>query len=186
MSDADREKWDARWRERGEQPGEPMVWVRSLDERLPREGSALDVAGGSGRHALWLARRGLRVTLVDVSPEALRIARAAGAGLALETVLADLEQESLPAGPFDFILCTHFFDRGVWAGLADRLAPDGLVLVVQMTRTNLERHASPGAPYLISPGAMPGLLPGIEPILYEEGWSVEDRHEARLLGRRAR
>ena len=67
-----------------------------------------------------------------------------------------------------------------------RLAPDGLVLVVQMTRTNLERHASPGAPYLISPGAMPGLLPGIEPILYEEGWSVEDRHEARLLGRRAR
>ena len=185
MSAADRDKWDARWRERGE-PGEPMAWVRSLSERLPTEGSALDVAGGAGRHALWLARRGLRATLVDVSPEALRIAREAAGGLPLETVLVDLEAEPLPAGRFDLVLVTHFFDRAVWAGLADRLAPEGLLVVVQMTLTNLERHASPSAQYLIPPGTLSGWLPGIEPVILEEGWSAEDRHEARLLGRRAR
>jgi SAM-dependent methyltransferase len=185
MSAADREKWDARWRERGA-PGEPMAWLGSLSGRLPTAGSALDVAGGAGRHAIWLARRGLRVTLVDVSPEALRLAREAGVGLPLETVLADLEAEALPVGPFDLILVSHFFDRAVWAGLAQRLAPDGLLVLAHLTTTNLERHASPSAQFLIPPGSLPAWLPGIEPILVEEGWSAEGRHEARLLGRRAR
>jgi SAM-dependent methyltransferase len=183
MSTADREKWDRKWAERG-QPGEPSEWVRSLADRLPSEGSALDVAGGAGRHAIWLARRGLRVTLVDVSPEALRIARAAAAGLPVTTVELDLEEQPLPAGPFDLLVCAHFYDRAVWAGLADRLRPGGLALVIQPTLENLRRNAKPARPHLIPPGGILSLLPGLEPVVLEEGWSTEDRHEARLLARR--
>jgi len=43
---------------------------------LPIPGRVLDVACGSGRHALELARRGHRVTGVDVSVEAIEFARA--------------------------------------------------------------------------------------------------------------
>lgn len=46
--------------------------------------TALDAAASTGRHALRLARRGLRVTAIDQSPEMLAVARARAA------------QESLP------------------------------------------------------------------------------------------
>jgi SAM-dependent methyltransferase len=59
----------------------------------------LDVACGSGRHALELARLGCRVTGLDVSAEAIGFARAAAAadGLALDLRVGDMR--SLPADP---------------------------------------------------------------------------------------
>lgn len=50
----DREKWNARYREEGP-PSPPSPFLVGLDDLLPRRGRALDVAGGTGRHALWLA-----------------------------------------------------------------------------------------------------------------------------------
>ena len=34
----------------------------------------VDIAGGAGANALWLARRGLDVTLADISPVGLALA----------------------------------------------------------------------------------------------------------------
>jgi SAM-dependent methyltransferase len=50
----------------------------------------LDVACGSGRHALELARRGCRVTGLDVSAEAIGFARSAADGLDLDLRVADM------------------------------------------------------------------------------------------------
>src|SRR5215211_7845992 len=74
VSESDREKWNARFREQ-RQLASPSPFLLELDGILPRRGRALDVAGGAGRHAIWLARRGLEVTLVDISDVALDIAR---------------------------------------------------------------------------------------------------------------
>jgi tellurite methyltransferase len=180
VSDADRDKWDRKHAERGA-PGEPSPWLLSLDPLLPRRGRALDVAGGAGRNAVWLARRGLDVTLVDVSPVGLAIARAQGAPLT--TLALDLEREPLPPGPFDVVLCFHFLDRRVWRELPLRLAPGGLLVVCHPTRENLARHAHPSADYLLEPGELPRLLASVETVVYEEGWLDEGRHEARFVGR---
>lgn len=182
MSSADREKWNAKWRERGS-PGDPSSFVRSLDAILPRAGRALDVAGGAGRHAIWLARRGLSVVLCDISPEGLRVAREAAVGLPVTTLELDLDVDPLPRGPFDVILCFHFLDRRVYGALPALLAPGGLLVAVQATRINLERHPSPGAPFLVEPGELPTLVHGLDLVLSEEGWLDESRHEARLVAR---
>src|SRR5262245_61692495 len=105
------EKWDARYRERGA-PGDPSPWVTSLDGVLPHRGRALDVAGGAGRHAIWLARRGLDVTLCDVSTVGLEIAARAEPRLTCRRV--DLESEPLPAGPWDLIVCFHYLQRALF------------------------------------------------------------------------
>lgn len=52
---------------------------------------------GSGRHSVELARRGHRVTGVDLSAEAIGHARRAAAGLDVEFVHADM-REIPPAG----------------------------------------------------------------------------------------
>ncbi len=185
MSDADRIKWDARYRERTGPLRPPDPWLTELE--LPAGGRALDLAGGDGRHALYLARRGLEVTLCDVSPVALERAaeQAAAAGLPLRTVAVDLEREPLPIGPWDLIVVFHYLQRSLFATVPQALAPGGLLVFCQPTRANLERHPHPSARFLLEDGELPGLLTGLEVLRYEEGWLGDDpRHEARLVARR--
>jgi SAM-dependent methyltransferase len=58
--------WDERYAERRQWSPEPNVLVADLLGGLP-PGDAVDLAAGEGRHALWLAGRGWRVTAVDFS-----------------------------------------------------------------------------------------------------------------------
>lgn len=187
MADIDRERWDARWREA--RPQAPSSFLVSLDASLPRAGRALDVAGGPGHDALWLAARGLAVTLVDVSPVALERARAEAARrrLALETVERDLERLGLPDGPFDVVVCFNYLERRLFPRFEEVLAEGGLLLFAQPTRTNLQRHARPSARFLLEPGELRTLVPpGLTIVSLEEGWTGEGRHEARLVARRPR
>jgi len=181
----DRERWDDRWRDRGE-PGQPSLLVTALAPRLPARGRALDVAAGGGRHALWLASRGLDVTACDLSPIGLALCSAAArtAGLDVHTVEVDLEPGALPAGPWDVIVSFHFLWRPLWPALRAALAPGGLLLFVQPTVRNLERHQHPRRELLLAEGELRELATGLELLEYDEGWSAEDRHEARLLARR--
>jgi SAM-dependent methyltransferase len=81
----------------------------------------LDLGGGAGRIALWLAPRVAKVTLVDVSRELLAIAaqKAAEAGITnVETVCASVVDFSAREGQrYDAILimgvCTHLSDAEI-------------------------------------------------------------------------
>jgi SAM-dependent methyltransferase len=140
------------------------------------------VAGGAGRHARWLASRGLEVTLVDVSDVAL-----SSAPPGVTTIRLDLEREPLPLGPWDVILVHHFLERALLPVLPAVLAPGGILAYAHMTRRNLERHAHPSATYLLEEGELRRSLgAALDVITCEEGWTAEDRHEVRLVARRPR
>ena len=68
---------DREWQrlERDEGVVEFEVTAAILARHLPASGRILDIGGGPGRYAIWLADRGYRVTLADVSPNLLDIAR---------------------------------------------------------------------------------------------------------------
>ncbi len=77
---------------------------------LPPAGSrVLDIGGGPGRYSIWLAEEGYRVTLADLSPDLLEIARgkAKEAGADLEALVeanaCDLTE--FPEASFDVALC---------------------------------------------------------------------------------
>jgi SAM-dependent methyltransferase len=134
---------------------------------------------------VWLAARGLRVTLVDIAEAALERAAtaAAAAGLALETQQLDLDSEPLPPGPYDLITCFNFLDRRLFPAIRERLNPGGVFVYAQPTCKNLERNAHPSARFLLDEEELPGLVSGLEIVRHEEGWWA-DRHEARLVARR--
>jgi tellurite methyltransferase len=187
VSERDREKWNTRYRGTDGLHG-PSPFLVALDPVLPRQGRALDIAGGTGRHALWLARRGLTVTLADVSDVALSTAsrEARAVGVPLEPLQIDLEASPLPAGPWDVILCFYFLHRPLLAALPAALAPQGWLVVAHATRSNLTRHARPGPEHLLEDGELPTLIRGVETVSYEEGWCETGRYEARLVARRLR
>ena len=185
MSLAERTKWDARYRATAPD-FTPSAFLAELDVLLPRRGRALDLGGGAGRNALALARRGLDVTLADISPIGLALARdeAIRTGNHLETVALDLESDPPPAGPWDLILQAHYLHRPLFQAYPALLAPGGLLVVAHPTRRNLERHSKPGPEFLLDDGELSGLVSGLEIVFYDEGWHDDGRHEARLVARR--
>ena len=189
MPKVDRRKWDARHRQRGFFPEHPCPLIADRSRFLPPGGAALDVAGGTGRHALWLAQRGFRTTLADISPVALEIAasEAQRRGLPLTTLLVDLESHPFPSGPWDVLVCCHYLHRPLFASFAHNLSAHGVLLFAQPTRSNLERHSRPPRLFLLEDGELPGLAEssGLQILDYREGW-LGDRHEAVLAAGRAK
>ncbi|GAA1800642.1 MFS transporter [Actinomadura chokoriensis] len=137
MSNAD--FWEARYAEHD------RVWSGDPNAVLVKEatglepGTALDLGCGEGADAIWLARRGWRVTGTDISRTALeRAARhAADAGVAdrVDWQRHDLA-ESFPGGAYDLVtaMFLHSLDpamprEAILREAAAAVAPGGVLLV---------------------------------------------------------
>jgi SAM-dependent methyltransferase len=131
--------WDDH-HQRHDPPAEPRANVRltEIADDLP-PGSALDLGCGPGGDTLWLARRGWRVTAVDISAVAVaRIAdraQALGLGDRITAERHDLAG-TFPAGRFDLVSAHYLqtpFDlprARVLRTAAEALSPGGRLLVV--------------------------------------------------------
>lgn len=135
--DGDRERWNAKWRERNADLDMESALLSEYAHLFPRRGKALDLAGGAGRNAMWLLRRGMEVTLVDISDVALDKAearsKAAGLGDKLKVYHLDLEVP-LPFAPlFDVVLVMNYLDRERRDEFARLLLPDGILVACHPT-----------------------------------------------------
>ncbi|KDN16819.1 class I SAM-dependent methyltransferase [Amycolatopsis rifamycinica] len=69
----------------------------------------LEVAPGPGFFAVELAKRGYRVTGLDISHTMVEIARENGAGLDIDFRQGDITHAPFEAGSFDFLICQAAF-----------------------------------------------------------------------------
>ena len=109
-----------------------------LASMLPTTGRCVDIACGSGAVTLWLARRGLRVTALDVSDVAIGLlesqATLDGLSARIDARTVDLD-DGLPAEltELDLIVCQRFRDRTLYRPMIDRLAIGGLAVVTVLS-----------------------------------------------------
>lgn len=147
---------------------EASGWIMRFGDLVPRGGSVLDVACGSGRHLRWFAQRGHRVTGVDRSPQAL--ADCAGIG---ETLLADIENGAWPlAGrQFDGVVVTHYLWRPLLRTIVASVAPGGVLLYETFAVGN-ETVGRPSNPdFLLRPGELLDACRGeLLVVAYENGF----------------
>ncbi|TYB41386.1 SAM-dependent methyltransferase [Actinomadura chibensis] len=134
------EFWDSRYAEHEHMwSGEPnAVLVEETADLDP--GTALDLGCGEGADAIWLARRGWRVTATDISAVALeraaRHAEHAGVADRVDLQRRDLA-ESFPEGSFDLV-SAHFLHsphegmprEEILRAAAAAVAPGGTLLIV--------------------------------------------------------
>lgn len=131
---------------------------------IPAGAQVLDVACGTGNVSIPLARRGARVTGIDIAPNLLEIARerAAAEGLQILFEEADAEQLPYPDATFDAVVTMFgamFAPQHelVVAECARVLKPGGLLAMANWTprgvsgrlHNTMARHA--GAPLGITP-----------------------------------
>ena len=149
----DAHEWDARYRTSPVSPfgDAPSHWLRTMLGRCdPGPRTALMIADGDGRNGTWLARQGLAVTALDLSPQATRLActRDAQAGVEVDRFTADIMDWGPGAARWDlagvFFLHGPAELRGVAVAKAiAALAPGGLLLAEGFARRR-GRQRKPG------------------------------------------
>lgn len=176
----DKDYWDERYRSAQHHhlwSGNPNPnLVAEAEELTP--GAALDAGAGEGADAIWLARRGWRVTAVDISDVALEraVAHAAEAGQdiaeRIEWVREDMGLWQPPERSYDLVTSQYMHmppdsRRIVYARLAAAVAVGGMLLIVGHHPSDMETSMPrPQQPELFFTGD------DLAAELGDEGWEV--------------
>jgi len=167
----------------------PAGWLLDHEHLLPRTGSALDVACGRGRHALWLAARGLETLAVDRNPQAVAVVNeeAVRRGLPLQAVVMDLEGGSVNGlnEAFDVITVVHYLHRPLFPLLRNALKPGGFLVYETFTAAQAERGKPTNPAFLLNVGELRELVSPLEIVVEREG-DFEGKMLASVIARRPR
>jgi len=152
---------------------DPITWLVNHADLLPAQGTALDVACGSGRHALWLGARGLVTTAVDRNPAAVEAVNEAArrARLPVAARVMDLETGDVGLGEaaFDVIVVVHYLHRPLFPALIRALRPGGVLVYETFTRAQAARGKPTNPAFLLESGELPRLVGSLEMLRAREG-----------------
>ena len=147
-------------------------------------GHALDLACGSGRNALYLARLGWNVVAVDSSPAAIRVlrARSDAAGSPIEARVVDLQAGAFPieAGAYDLICDFFYLQCDLFPQIREGVRPGGL-FAAQIHLRDDQPHR-----FVLEPGQLRRFMEGWTILHYDERVPAgHNRPSASILARRA-
>jgi SAM-dependent methyltransferase len=166
--------WDEKYRSdaRGREDAPTKLVVDIAEALAP--GTAIDLACGAGRHALYLAKRGWAVTAVDGSETAIELVqlRSAERGLQVHTQAADL------------IVIAYYLQRDLFAKVKEAARPGGVVVAIAHTPEPGEEWSEKRA----APGELRRFFNGWEVLWTYEGPSRDPAHRrpvAEIAARRS-
>lgn len=137
-------------------------WISRFGRLIPA-GAVLDLACGSGRHALWLASlsQNLSVLAVDRNPAALAEIDAVGVAtrqVELESGDAEALAQLFRPHRFSGVVVTNYLHRPLFPLILDSIAAQGVLLYETFAAGN-EHFGKPSNPdFLLQPGELLALL----------------------------
>jgi tellurite methyltransferase len=151
---------------------EPAPYLVENIALLPK-GRALDIAMGSGRNAIYLARMGFEVEGVDIAPEAVSAARksARKAGVTIRAHGADLEGNyQIAKGAYDVIICFNYLQRSLIPQIKDGLRQGGMVVYETFIVDQAQLFGKPRNPdYLLKHNELLDMFRDFRCLRYREG-----------------
>src|SRR6476646_5625740 len=188
--------WNQKYAEGSHTSLEPdPLLIAAYDQFLAgnRPGAALDVAGGVGRHAIWLAQRGWRVKLLDISEvgvkQAAENAKQAGTASSIITEVRDLNsRQDLGREQYDLVIVFFFLQRELFPALTAALNPGG-ILIYKTYTTEQQRLSSEGAKsgpshpmFLLEPNELLRAFSSLRVLHYHE--TIQEKGVAELVARK--
>jgi len=196
-------RWNQRYTESPSSWLEPDTFlIDSYREFLAdvRPGTALDLAGGAGRNAVWLAERGWQVKLIDISEVGLKLAREkfyASTTVSstqpnavsihkgsIESEIADLNAvNDLGTELYDLIVAFYFLRRELFPAISRALKPGGTLIYRTYTVDRMKLPGGPGDPkYLLQPNELLRAFSHMRVLHYHE--MVQGKAAAELVARK--
>jgi 2-polyprenyl-3-methyl-5-hydroxy-6-metoxy-1,4-benzoquinol methylase len=183
--------WDKKYSEQSHSSLAPdPLLLRAYDDFLSgaAPGSALDVAGGAGRHSIWLAQRGWRVTLLDISEVGIKQAEEN----AMQTLTADSittevcdlnTTHDFGREQYDLVLVFLFLQRELFPALTAALKPGGHLIYKTYTTEQQRCVGGPSHPmFLLQPNELLHAFPSMRVLHYHE--TIQEKGVAELVARK--
>lgn len=192
MSRDEKNTWEKKYSGDGYEPNrKPSALLTEwLGDRPP--GSALDLACGTGRNALYLAEKGYAVSAIDSSPRAIELAEQAARkeGLKINWIVADLDDYAFRE-QYDLIVISFFYpDKNLVPAIINALKKGGILLY---ENNMLSPSAAEGEArkhrFHLKPGELPRIFKELKVIRYKEsrvdGESDRSSYVASLVAQKA-
>lgn len=165
----------------------PSSWLLENADLLPRGGAALDLACGSGRHALLLAGAGCQVRAIDKDAAALASLRDTVARLQLPVAVETLDLETggvdLGAARYDLILVVHYLHRPLFPAILRALRKRGVLIYETFTVDQAARGGPTNPDFLLQHGELARLVEPLS-IVRERDGEFEGRCAAGVAARK--
>jgi len=149
----ERDKWNQRYHEgtHGTLPPDSLLidaFDRYIEPLFPNAGHALDIAGGTGRHAIFLADKGWKVRMTDIAETGIVSAQKNAGSLAsqIEFQVEDLTLFQGSNESYDLITVFFFLRRELFGELVKALKPGGLLIYKGYTRVQTRFGGGPTNP----------------------------------------
>src|SRR5258708_5081373 len=189
-SDAERERWNQKYRvEPGGSPSMapdpflPRAFSEYVLPLFPHGGSALDLAGGAGRHSIWLAKQGWEVTLIDISETGGEQARLNAGPLASHTHFKAAQTQFEAA--FEAVMAFFYLERRLFSEMVKAVRPGGLLLFKTYTLAQAKLSGGPKNPaHLLEQDELLRLADDLSVLHYRE--EMAETATAELVARRER
>ena len=185
-----RARWDIKYEQGLPSLTEPDPFFISAYERfvtpsIPKPGAALDLAGGLGRHALWLASRQWRVTVVELSDVAIgKLSHAARElNVIVDLFAGDAAKYKFELARFDLIVLFYHLDRSLFPKIVFALKPGGLLICKMSLRWDPGERVTTVMTNPLHRNELPSLVPELD-ILHHQERPVRDRGVVEFVGRK--
>lgn len=129
MANEDKIKWDQKYLDNPKllQERNPSKKLDSII-KLTTGKKALEIACGSGRNSIFLAKNGFNIDAYDISKIALDTLESKGYST-IDTKLIDLDNFTPQIDTYNLIVQTNFLDRKLIPKLLESLKKDGLLFI---------------------------------------------------------
>jgi SAM-dependent methyltransferase len=188
--DGQRSHWDLKYEQGLPSLEKPDPFYLSAFDQFvadlfPNGGTALDLAGGIGRHALWLAKRNWQVTVVDISEVAIRKLdqKARQLDLTLDLFALDAKEYQFKPACFDLIVMFYHFDRDICPRVLSTLKPGGFLICKSSLSWDSYEGTAPVSIRPLARSEILSMLPGLR-VLHHQERPVRDRGVVEYVGKK--
>jgi SAM-dependent methyltransferase len=193
QSEDQRARWDLKYEQGLPSLTEPdpfFIWAyeRFVTPSLPKPGVvgvALDLAGGLGRHALWLASRSWQVTVVELSDVAIgKLSQAAlELNVNVDLFTGDAAEYKFEPARFDLIVLFYHLDRSLFSKIVSALKPGGMLICKMSIRWDSGESLTTASTNPLQRNELPSLVPELD-VLHHQERPVRDRGVVEFVGRK--
>jgi tellurite methyltransferase len=173
-SDDSKSMWDIRYSRDAFIFGKaPAKFLADNYFYIPAGGEVLDMGMGEGRNAVFMAQKGFQVTGIDISSVAVKKANllAKEFNVKIKSVVASMNEYTIPEGSFDAILCFYYVDRSLISKMMKWLKPGGLLVFEAHTlkqRESFKKYQNEPVNYFLKSQELLSLFKDYQILKFEE------------------
>ena len=163
----DQKRWERKYKQKehgNDLSPDPLLIEHS--HLFSKSQTVVDLACGTGRNTIHLAKLGCFAVALDVSSLALQncLKQAAGAKVEIHPVIADLNSYRFSAETVDAMICFNYLNRKLASNIHHALKPGGLLMMQTFNENFLLVNPKFNPNYVLAPGELSKMFPSLLPI----------------------